>query len=112
MLGGRYAQLGTFELYQDRALLDARRVILEVALLGKPSHVMSFPKMAKVSVEAFLCLIPKEGILCFLHFLFKTLLIICFVVFGGIVKCVGGQICYVVDQSAQSLVCEDDGLSG
>uniref|UniRef100_A0A7S2RDB0 Exportin-7/Ran-binding protein 17 TPR repeats domain-containing protein n=1 Tax=Mucochytrium quahogii TaxID=96639 RepID=A0A7S2RDB0_9STRA len=47
MLNGRYAQLGTFELFGDTCLQEARRIILELALSGSPKHVMSFPKMAR-----------------------------------------------------------------
>jgi len=50
MLGGRYAQLGTFELYQDNCLVGSRRAVLELALAGSPTHVMSFPKMARALV--------------------------------------------------------------
>lgn len=50
MLGGRYAQLGTFDLYQDKCLISAKRAVLELALAGSPTHVMSFPKMARALV--------------------------------------------------------------
>jgi len=50
MLGGRYAQLGTFELYQDNCLIGSRRAVLELALASSPTHVMSFPKMARALV--------------------------------------------------------------
>jgi len=62
MLSGRYALLGTFALFGDTSLLDARRVVLELALSGSPRHVMSFPKMARALIQ-LLSLLAEQSIL-------------------------------------------------
>mmetsp|Transcript_18872 Transcript_18872/g.37074 ORF Transcript_18872/g.37074 Transcript_18872/m.37074 type:complete len:1490 (-) Transcript_18872:78-4547(-) len=51
MLNGRYAPLGTFQLFGDTCLLDARRATLELALSSSPKHTMSFPKMSKALIS-------------------------------------------------------------
>ena len=50
LLNGRYASLGTFDLFGDSSLNDARRVTLELAVSGSPKHIMSFPKMARALI--------------------------------------------------------------
>mmetsp|Transcript_3634 Transcript_3634/g.7057 ORF Transcript_3634/g.7057 Transcript_3634/m.7057 type:complete len:415 (+) Transcript_3634:1-1245(+) len=51
MLSGRYALLGTFQLFGDTSVFDTRNAVLELALAGAPKHVMSFPKMAKALIQ-------------------------------------------------------------